>query len=367
MQGAGRVRAPNRSLPALALAFLLVLALSGALSSPAFAADDSNSGQLTPSPTVDPSALGAALTSLAQGTNDTQMQQLIAQFQSELSAGNYSAASSTLLQLQNAGSAQQNSPALNTLLNSLSVGSNGASINPNLLASILNAAQPGNSGEPPQRMSVDLQTLAGLMQYVNPTLASQLLQGSASLSQSAYGAGNAGGGKVSFPGISGLPGLSVPSIGTPSVPAGAGGIGLPSISPVALVGPILIVVSVAALFLSRKRLAGFLSATRLPGVPFGRGPGVQLAEPSVAPTDPRGKIEYYFVKAVRLMGRRGVPKTDSETHREFSSKVESRPEAPHVKTIVSLYEKAKFSGQSVGDPEADEAQSALRLIGEDEG
>ena len=65
------------------------------------------------------------------------------------------------------------------------------------------------------------------------------------------------------------------------------------------------------------------------------------------------------------MDRRGVPKTDSETHREFTSKVARRPEEPHVKTISSLYEKAKFSGQGVGNPDADAAQSALSRIGED--
>jgi len=70
------------------------------------------------------------------------------------------------------------------------------------------------------------------------------------------------------------------------------------------------------------------------------------------PTDPRKRIEFYFGKAVRLMARRGVTKSESETHREFSSKCEGTPEREQVGTISSLYEKAKFSGQEVGGSDA---------------
>ena len=88
-------------------------------------------------------------------------------------------------------------------------------------------------------------------------------------------------------------------------------------------------------------------------------------EAGAAPTDPRRRIEFYFGKAVSLMARRGVPKLESETHREFSSKCESTPERAHVSTISSLYEKAKFSGQSVGSPDADSAAAAFRSMDED--
>ena len=83
------------SLPILA-AFLL-LGAAGVLAIPAQAADDSNAGQLTQTPTVTPQQLNAALSALAGGTNDTQVQKLISQLQSELAGGNYNGAASTLV------------------------------------------------------------------------------------------------------------------------------------------------------------------------------------------------------------------------------------------------------------------------------
>ena len=53
------------------------------------------------------------------------------------------------------------------------------------------------------------------------------------------------------------------------------------------------------------------------------------------------------MRAVGLVRRRGVPKT-SPTHREFSYKLQGRPERPHVDALSTLYEKAKFSGEEVG-------------------
>lgn len=352
----------SRASATLLVALALALALGAA--APAHAADDSNSGKLTPAPTVNPQALSSALSSLAQGTNDTQMQQLLAQFESQLNAGNYSSAHQTLLTMQglDAGSQSgQSSVALNTLINSLSVGSSGASIDPNTLASILNATS--SQGQSAQSMSVDMQTLANLMQYVNPTLASQLLQGSNSLSQAAYGNAGTAGGSVPLPGLSGLSGVSVPSVGAPAVPAGAGGFGVPSVSPYAVALPLAAIFAVAALYLSRRRIAGLLSSEKLSGISLLSRRAAPY-EHAAAPSDPRGRIEYYFARAVRAMGRRGVSKTESETHREFSSKVSKRPEEPDVVTIASLYERAKFSGRPVGDPDADVAGSALSHIDE---
>jgi len=364
MGGTGKGRVSASARPVLVLTILSFILSAGLVALPARAADDSNSGQLTPSPTVNPQDLNAALSSLAQGTNDSQMQQLLSQFQSELNSGDLNSASSTLLQLQGLSNSQGgSSPALNALLNSLTIGDNGASINANTLASILNSTS-SSSSESPQRLSVDMQTLASLMQLASPTLASQLLQDSSSLSQSAFGASaKSGGGSISFPGLSGFSGLSVPSVGTPSV-GGGGGFGIPSVSPEMLAFPAITIGAVAAVYLSRKRLARLMSVQRMPGVPLARNSGVETA-PLKAPSDPRGRIEFYFWKTVRVMDRRGVPKTDSETHREFASKVSSRPEEPDVRTISSLYEKAKFSGQGVGNPDADAARSALSRIGED--
>jgi hypothetical protein len=284
-----------------------------------------------------------------------------------MASGNYSGAASTLVQLKGLSSQDgASSSSLNALLQSLSVGSNGASIDSNTLSSLL-TANPGASSASQQKLSLDMQTLANLMQYANSTLASQLLQSSGLLSQKAFSGGGVNGSapKVALPGVSSLPGLSIPSIGSPSLSVGGPSGGILGVSPAALAVPVLVVALVAALFLSRGRVARIIGSQRLPGVPFFRGGQGDAGEGGAVPTDPRKRIEFYFGKAVRLMGRRGVPKLDSETHREFSSKCESTPERPQVSTIAALYEKAKFSGQSVGSPDADSAAAAFRSMDED--
>ena len=257
-------------------------------------------------------------------------------------------------------------PSLNALLQSLSVGSNGATVDSGALASLLSAASrptgAGASGESQQTLSVDMQSLANLMQYVNATKASQLLQNSGLLSQSAFsqsGGVPIGGAPVALPGISGFSGLSVPSVGTPSLSVGTPSAAIPSIPLTAFVIPLAAAAAVAAFYLSRGRIVRLIGSQSLPGMPLPRGVegGERDGGRVQLPADPRKRIEFYFGKAVRLMGRRGVPKSESETHREFSSKCESTPEQAQVSTISSLYEKAKFSGQDVGTPEADLAAS----------
>jgi len=352
----------------LAAAFVLV-ACVGALAVPAHAADDSNAGQLAQVPTVNPAQLRSTLGTLAQGTNDTQLQQLLSQFQSQLGSGNESGASSTLGQLQNLSASQPGAvtPPLNALLNSLSVGNSGASVNSGLLASLLSS---GSSNESKQQLSVDMQSLAGLMQYANSTLASELLQNSSLLSQNAFLGSNGvsiGGAPVAVPGLSGLPSLSLPSAGAPSLSIGTPSGGLPSIPLTAFLIPLVVAAMAAALFFSRGRVVRLIGSQSLPGMALVRGAkDDDEKEVGAMPSDPRKRIEFYFGKAVRLMGRRGVPKLESETHREFSAKCEGTPERPHVSTISSLYEKAKFSGKEVGSPEADLAASEFFAMGKEE-
>lgn len=342
----------------------MLMACIGALAAPAHAADDSNAGQLTQVPTVSPQQLNSALSALDQGSNDTQLQQLLSQFQSQMSSGDYSGAASTLLQLQGLSADSPNvSPALRALIQSLSVGSDGASVNANTLASLLNANSgygAGASGESQQKLSMDMQSLASLMQYANSTLASELLQGSDLLSQNAFsgsGGAAAGSAPISLPGVSGFSGLSIPSVGAPSLSVGTPSGGLPAIPLTALAVTLLVLVAVAALFLSRGRIVRLIGAQSLPGMPLLRAGRAEEVGP--VPTDPRRRIEFYFGRAVSLMARRGVPKLESETHREFSSKCESAPERQQVGTISSLYEKAKFSGQDVGSTDANLAASSF--------
>ena len=349
----------------LAAAFLL-LACCGALAVPAHAADDSNAGQVTQVPTVTPQQLNSALSTLTQGMNDTQLQQLISQFQSQLNSGDYSGAASTLLQLKNESSG--GSQSLNALLQSLSVGSNGASVNANTLASLLSAnsaSQAGASNESAQRLSLDMQSLANLMQYANSTIASELLQNSSVLSQKAFAGsgGLTGGAPISLQGVVGMPGLYVPSFGASSLGIGSPSAGLPSIPFTAFAIPLIAVATVVALYLSRGRIVRLVGSQSLPGMTLTRGGG---REDSAEPTDPRKRIEFYFGRAVRLMARRGVPKSESETHREFSSKCECTPERQQVSTISSLYEKAKFSGQDVVSGDASLAASSYLAMEKEE-
>jgi hypothetical protein len=362
----------RRLVLSLLAAFMLVVAYLGALAVPAHAADDSNAGQLANVPTVSSAQLGSTLGTLAQGNNDTQLQQLLSQFQSQLNGGNYSAASSTLSQLQNLSASQPASvpPSLGALLNSLSVGSNGAAVNSGTLASLLSSGSGAGSSESAQQLSGDMQSLASLMQYANSTLASELLQNSSLLSQSAFGGSggvSVGGAPVALPGLSGLSHLSVPSVGTPSLSVGTPSADIPAIPLTAFVIPLAVAAVVATLYFSRGRVIRLIGSQSLPGTPLLRGVREESAkEVEAIPADPRRRIEFYFGRAVRLMGRRGIPKLESETHREFSSKCEGTPERPHVRAISSLYEKAKFSGQEVGKPEADLAASEFFAMSKEE-
>ncbi len=353
--------------PRLAVSLLaLALLFSGLLALPARAADDSNSGQLAQTPPVSAQDLNSALNSLAQGTNDTQLQQELSQLEAQMSSGNYSRAASTLISLQNLANTDSSTPdSLRALLQSLSIGGSGASINPNTLASILSQKPYGSSNESPQKLSVDMQTLANLMKNVDPSFATSLLQNSTLLSQSAFGGagGLGGGGQVPLPGASSFGGLPIPSVGAPSLSVGGPGASLPAVSPGEFAVPLLVALAAVALYVSRNRVAALVGSQDLPGLSRLRTLRAEDASDFVIPSDPRRRIEFYFGRAVRLMGRRGVPKPDHETHREFTSRVDARPEEPQVKTISSLYEKAKFSGQEVGSPDADRAAAAYSQMG----
>jgi hypothetical protein len=358
------------------VAGFLLLTVVGAVAIPTNAADDSNAGPLTQLPTVSSPQLNQALSILSQGTNNTQLQQLLSQFQSQLNSGNYAGAASTLVELQDLSGSQDSgvSPTLNALLQSLSVGSNGASINANTLASFLAAAsasEAGSSNQSKQTLSVDMQSLADLMQYANATLASELLKGSGLFGQSALMGNNSGligsAPSVALPGVSGVPGLSIPSVEAPSLSVGApSATGLSAIPLAVFAVPLLMAAAVVVLFFSRGRVTKFIGMQSLPGVTPMRESHHDDDEGRAAPTDPRKKVEFYFGKAVRLMSRRGVPKLESETHREFSTRCEGTPERPHVSTISSLYEKAKFSGQGVGQSDASLASSSFLAMEKEE-
>lgn len=342
-----------------AAVFVLVSLAFAAL--PVHAADDSNGGTLAQVPTLSTQQLNSAIAALSQGQESGQVQQLLSQFQSQMAAGNYSAASSTLGSLQGLSSSDPGSvpPSLNALLQSLSVGDNGASVDGNTLTNQL--SDLSDSGESPHQLSVDMASLANLMQYANSTLASELLQNSTLLSQSAFtGAGGSlGTAGVTLPGVSGFSDMSVPSVTAPSFGVRGISASAPQVPIDAFILPMVLVGAVVGLYYSRGRIARMATSSRLPSIPFFKRSTATPEAIAPVPDDPRSKIEYYFGRAVALMGRRGVPKGQSETHREFSAKCDPEPEMPHVSTLSSLYEKAKFSGEEVSGSDATQAASSF--------
>jgi hypothetical protein len=347
---------PGSGLLGVGVLLLLLVAV------PAHGADDTNSAPLTQGPTVSPQALASALSQLAQGSNDTQLQGLVNQLDTQLESGNYGSAASTLLELQGYSNNNSVPDSLKDLLQSLSINGNGASIDTTLLSKLLgtNAGGAGNlANESPNKMSLDLSTLANLLQGVDPSFASQLLQQSTSFAGVGAIAANSPGPIVTPQAVPNLS-FAAPSLATPSLPV-SGPAAVPLVSPTALVLPVVVLLAVVALFLSRNALARLVGRQALPGTPLAS----EGEEPMVIPGDPRRRIAYYFAKTVSVMGRRGVPKMRFETHREFYQKCDERAEKPYVGTISSLYEKAKFSGQEVTQAEADQAARAFSGVGEE--
>lgn len=316
------------------------------------AADDSNSQNLASSPTVSPQQLSSSLNSLAQGFNDTNFQQQLSQFNAQLSSGNLNGAASTLVQLQADAQANPNTPAsLNALLQSLNIGSNGASIDPNLLSSLLglsNTNPYGVSGklanESPTKVSVDLATLANLLQGTDPSLASQLLRqaSQAGLTTAPLGFGA----------------IRPPQISAPLISSAAQN-GLPGLDAQSLLFPFVIIAAVAAVYLSRNRVRTLVGKQVVPGA----------AEPvddgsygDLDPSNPRHRIMLAFGRTVRIMRTKGVSKLRSETHREFSSKCEGSPSASYVSKISQQYERAKFSTLPVFPSDADDVQKEVETL-----
>jgi uncharacterized protein YneF (UPF0154 family) len=316
-----------------------------------FAADDTNSGNLTPNPTLTPQQVASALTTLGQNTNDSNIQQLLQKLNSQLSSGDNAGASSTILQLKADSNNPNMSASMKALLQSISSGQNGLTLDPQLLSSLLGANTPTANGVPsnlrnesPSRIPVDLNTLANLLQYVDPTLASSLLGEAGQPTQSV---GQKSIPSITPPGINlnkiGLPTISTPSFGS------VGGVSLPSVNPLDFAFPLLFAAAIIGAFLSRHRFMRLLGSQTVPAM---GEVGELEADLVLAPNTPKERVIAIFRKSVRLMRGRGVPKFRHETHREFSSKCSERPEGEHIGTISSLYEKAVFSGAEVTPSDA---------------
>ncbi len=340
-----------RCLRCVAAGLVLVLLL---MAIPAHASDDSNSRDLAKAPSVSSQATAAALNALSQNLNDTRLRQEVNQFNSQIGAGNYKAAASTLAQLRlDAENNPNSSGGLEALLKSLNVGPNGLSIDQNLLSSLLGLNNSIGGGptskfanESPKQVSLDLNTLSNLLQGVNPTMAADLFKAS----QSALGAGGTG-----LPGFQ-LGNIHPPSISPPSIGGGPAAI---SSNPGEVILPILLVGGVLVVFLSRTRIVNGLGRQALPGSYRLEDDG---SYSGLNPRDPRQRIIMLFGRTVQIMRGKGVPKLKSETHREFSSRLEGRQDGPHVSRISSLYEKARFSTLDVAPADAEDAQREMEML-----
>jgi hypothetical protein len=336
---------PSRHVVAGLVIALLLVTLT------AHAADDSNSRDLTSAPSLNPQAVSSSLNSLAQNLNDPNLSQEIAQLSSQLASGNNKAAASTLLQLRT--DAQNNpgaSDSLKALLQSMSIGPNGASVDPNLLSAILglnnlspNGVPGGLRNESPNQVSVDLNTLSNLLKGVDPNLAAKLINEASQLGQSTGG--------LSFGNI------RPPPISVPSITSGLGA--FPSLSPQELLLPVLLIAAFVAVYFSKNRMLRVLGTQALPITAEAEDDG---SYPGLNPQNPRHRIIILFGRAVQIMRGKGVPKLRSETHREFSSKCEARSEAQHVTRVSQLYERAKFSALDIRLQDADDAQREVDML-----
>lgn len=356
------------------------------------ASDDANSNNLTPTintahPTSATTTLVNALNNLTlpandNGLNQTQLNNLTQKLTSQLKSGNNTGAQRTLTQLQNyiqSSNSTGTSPLLRDTINSMTVNSNGLSIDTNQLQNLI--GQPDNNGMPtglegtdPSETARGLSILSSALNSVNPLAASNLLSYALQL-QNSLGSGLLG----NDPGGSnGLTVPTIPPITVPDVtPRPGGQVGQPSLPTIQPINPgapsigdfgmpilvilLVAVTAIAGFFLLRRSNSDGFASLGIFGV-IRRKPAVKLDSGPSLTGSPRDMIVHYFRMVVGAMRGRGVLKLDPDTHREFSDKCAPRPEAPPVKNISVLYEKAVFSGREVLMPEAENAKDYLTQV-----
>jgi len=369
----------------------------------AHAADDSNSGDFSPGnstvlpeggssnpspPQTKPNPgdqnLATGIQNLNQGINNTDVNKLVQDLQNH----NYASAQSTIDKLKqqlgnpNSSAVTQLPTGLKDVIQSTSCTTAGCSVDWN---SVSNMVQPdstdstgvpqGLSGTSPASAASQLTALSTMTANSNPGLsllfgsdASQILR-LLNPSPTDY--------TGPFQGIPPLPPITAPSIGSlPPLSGTAGALGVapqalgnpPNIfpgigSPSGLVLiPIVAILSgiIAVMVFRKKSVIGLLKKRTLTGMEIG-GPTPQA---SLDPENPRHAIILSFRRAVGLMLGRGVPKMPFETHREFSTKCETRPEKPYVGRISSIYERAVFSGRIVNQTHVNDARQQVTLMQE---
>lgn len=348
------------------------------------ASDDSNSGQLTTMSQIDQAQLINALNVLSQNINDTQLRQLINDFESQIKSSNYlsggtcnsgngtsivypsgsatsimrngtltcssGGAGSILLKIQSyMNSKNLTSGSLYALVKSLSVNGTSIFLDQMVLQQLLGLSELNQNGVPrgltnesPSQASIDLQAIASLLSSINPDLAAQLLRIAAGIkvSQSSNSL------PVVQPGPLPIQVNNIPV--SPTVPS------LPT-SYVFYLVPILAVPAV--LFLFRRKIASLLGEQKTLEDEF-----YDKKNEIVYPRTNKEKIIQIFQKAVLLLGQKGIRKMKYETHREFSERLSSYIFSRDFRGIAGLYEKAKFSNAEIKVEDVSEAEQRYRRL-----
>ena len=356
-----------RALAAAAVALFILAAFSTS----AAAYDQNIPYDFATSPTASNQALASAIAALASQTSasDPQLQALAGQLANALNSGNPAAEASALSQLESYPNLASEAPALSSLLKSLTVNGDGT-VNVNLgsLSSLLGAGSPSADGLPsalsglsPQLAAENMSTLMSLidgLSSADPSLAgsltNQLLADEGKMSLSFPDLSNLGL-PSGAPKLGGLPGFGSTPMSVPGAPALGGASALKDLTTLALAA--VAAAAAVAVFAFRKRLRALFSGQVLPG-PAG---ALELEEVAGDGT-PRNRVLRAFNRMLMAMGQRGAVRQRHETHREFSARCSSLPQAAHVGALSSHYEKAKFAAADVTEAEAASAEGEAAAV-----
>ncbi len=368
----------------LHLAFLIILF---ALTPTVAASDDANSGGLATIPTPPPSTPGThytpsvnatktidAINKLSQDSNGTLPNSLLDQLKKDVQSGNNTDATQTIRQLQSyvtSSNGTKVSPALKDLVQSLTVQQNGVTVDPTVLKSLVgdpnqDGVPSGLTGTDPAKAANDLLTLANLLSGIDRSTASSFAQDSEQIEQTLHALDpSPPSGVVSIPPP---PPISVNALNsgglTPQVPQVSPKVGAGfspgQIDPLLLL-PVIAAISLGAL-LTVRRSSSLARPKRTAGPGRVEGEKPERAETGLNFGSARDMIVFYFKRAIAAMLKKGIPKFHFETHREFSAKCASTPEAEPIGQVASLYEKAMFSGREVTQSDVNAArENSLRI------
>ncbi len=372
------------SLSKILLLHLTVLIILFALPQTVAASDDANSGGLTTIPTSPPSthyipSVNAtktidAIDKLSQGSNAALPNSLLDQLKKDVQSGNNTDAAETIRQLQSyvtSSNGTKVSPALKDLVQSLTVQQSGVTVDPTVLKSLL--GDPNQEGVPsnltgmdPAMVAKDLLTLANLLSGIDRSTASSFAQDSQQIEETLRALDpSTPSGVVSIPPP---PPISVSGLNsgglTPQVPQVSPRVGAGfqpgQIDPVFIL-PVIVAVSLGA-FLALRRSSPVDRSLRTTSHGREDDEKPERSETDLNFGSAREMVVFYFRRAIAAMLKKGIPKFHFETHREFSAKCVSRPEAEPIGQVASLYEKAMFSGREVTQSDVNAARENSLLV-----